>query len=113
MQPRAESYLRDVHDNASLIRRAAAGKTLADYESDIRLRHQIEREFMVIAEALVRFTRLEPALAEQITECRGYIGLRNILNHRYPEIHHPTMWNTIATEIPVLIREVEQLLDEA
>ena len=55
----------------------------------------------------MRFTRLEPALAEQITECRGYIGLRNILNHRYPEIHHPTMWNTIATEIPLLIQEVE------
>ena len=113
MQLRAESYLRDVHDNALLIRRSAAGKTLADYEGDVRLRHQIEREFMIIGEALVRFARMEPALAERIADYRGYIGLRNILNHRYPEIHQPTMWDTIEIEIPLLIQEVEQLLDEA
>ncbi len=36
----------------------------------------------------------------------------NILNHQYPNINHGTIWKTIESEIPILIRESELLLSE-
>ena len=49
----------------------------------------------------------------EVTDYRGYIGLRNILNHGYPDIDNPTMWRTIEIELPMLIQEVVQLFEEA
>ncbi len=112
MNPRSRSYLRDARDNGTLILNSVAQRTLADYESDVRLRHQVEREFMIIGEALDRLDRLEPELAARITDFRGYIGLRNVLNHGYSDVDHPTMWRTIEIELPILIREIDGLLAE-
>ena len=113
MKPRSRSYLRDALENAVRIIDSVSGRSLRDYEDDIRLRHQIEREFMIIGEALDRLDKLEPQLAVRITDFRGYIGLRNVLNHGYPDVDHPTMWRTIKAELPTLVRELEDLLAEA
>ena len=45
---------------------------------------------MIIGEALDRLDQLEPALSVEVTDYRGYIGLRNILNHGYPDVDNPT-----------------------
>ena len=55
---------------------------------------------MIIGEALDRLDQLQPALSVEVTDYRGYIGLRNILNHGYPDIDNPTMWRTIEIELP-------------
>ena len=102
----------DIHATTMLIRQSIAGKTLADYEADIRLRHQVEREFMIVGEALDRLDQLAPALSVHVTDYRGCIGLPNILNHGYPDIDNPTMWRTIEIELPTLSQEIEQLLQE-
>ena len=113
MRPRSRSYLGDALENALRIIDSVSAKSLREYEADIRLRHQVEREFMIIGEALDRLDKLEPQLAARITDFRGYIGLRNVLNHGYPDVDHPTMWRTIEIELPVLVRELRDLLAEA
>ncbi|MDE2744366.1 MAG: DUF86 domain-containing protein [Chloroflexota bacterium] len=113
MRPRSRSYLRDALENAAIIIDSVTGKSLRDYEADIRLRHQVEREFMIIDEAIDRLDKLEPQLAARITDFRGYIGLRNVLNHGYPDVDRPTMWRTIKVELPILVRELTELLSEA
>lgn len=110
MRRRALVYLHDVRSNALLIQQSVRGKVLADYERDVRLQHQTEREFMIIGEALARLDQLDGELAGQISDYRGYIGLRNILNHRYPDVDNPTVWRTIEIEIPTLLRDVEALI---
>lgn len=67
------------------------GKALADYQADIALRHQVERELTIIGEALARLKGLDPELTAGITGSDGYIGLRNILNHQYPDINPTTI----------------------
>lgn len=113
MRSRSRSYLRDALDNALRILDSVSGKSLREYEANIRLRHQIEREFMIIGEAIDRLDKQEPQLAAQITDFRGYIGLRNVLNHGYPDVDHPTMWRTIEVELPIWVRELNELLAEA
>jgi uncharacterized protein with HEPN domain len=110
-QPRTRRYLQDIIETAKLIQESTAEKTFNNYEADIRLRHEIERELMIVGEALARLENLDSSLANKITDYNGYIGLRNILNHRYPDIEDALVWRTIESEIPILIREYELLLD--
>ena len=115
MSPRAtgqQGYLYDIIETARLIQQSTNDKHFDDYEADIGLQHQIERELMIIGEALARLKAIDVQLTARITGSDGYIGLRNILNHQYPNINHGTIWNTIKSEIPILIRESELLLSE-
>lgn len=113
MRPRSRSYLRDALENAAIIIDSVTDKSLRDYEANIRLRHQVEREFIIVGEAIDRLDKLEPQLAARISDFRGYVGLRNVLNHGYPDVDHPTMWRTIKVELPILVRELTELLSEA
>ena len=112
MGRRTRRYLRDIIETARLIRGSTEEMTIVDYETDIRLRHQIERELTIIGEAMSRLEDVDMDVVEQLSDYKGYIGLRNVLNHQYPDIDQATIWRTITIEIPVLIREVESLLAE-
>lgn len=112
MSLRAKGYLYDIINIARLIQSSTEDKTFEDYQADIGLQHQIERELTIIGEAIARLKSLDAELAARITGSEGYIGLRNILNHRYPDIDHATIWRAIESEIPTLIRESELLLGE-
>jgi uncharacterized protein with HEPN domain len=58
--------LRDVADSGRTIQGWCAGRTFAEYESGRQFRRAVEREFEIIGEALARFSRIEPELAERI-----------------------------------------------
>ena len=112
MSNKTKGYLYDIVDTARLIVSATKGKEFEDYRADIGLQHQIERELTIIGEALARIKAHDASVAASVTGSDGFIGLRNILNHQYPSINHETIWKTIQTEIPTLIRECELLLPE-
>ena len=112
MSLRTRGYLYDILSTARLIQNSTGGKTFDGYQADIGLQHQVERELTIIGEALARIKGLDAQLASRITGSDGYIGLRNILNHQYPNINHARIWTTIESEIPTLIRECELLLSE-
>jgi len=112
MSLRAKGYLFDILDTARLIQTSTEGKTLDEYQANIGLRHQVERELTIIGEALARLKALDAPLASKITGSDGYVGLRNVLNHQYPNVDHAAIWKTIQMEIPTLVRESEILLAE-
>ena len=112
MDPRPRRYIRDIVETASLMQESTGGKTLADYQADIRLRHQIERELTIIGEAIARLAQVDRSVAIQVSDYDGYIGLRNVLNHQYPDIDHATIWRTIEFEISILIQGIKSLLAE-
>ena len=110
MQPRSAAYLHDIIENANLIRQSVVGRTLIDYQTDIRLRHQIEREFTIIGEAVARLTCTDAEVTERITSASGVIAFRNTIVHEYEALTDETVWNVIQEHLPILIREVEALL---
>ena len=112
MQPRSAAYLHDILENANLIRQSVVGKTLSDYQTDIRLRHQLEREFTIIGEAVARLNRTDAEVTARITSASGVIAFRNTIVHEYEELSDETVWNIIQEHLPVLISEVEVLLLE-
>lgn len=110
MRVEARKYLHDISHAADSIARFVTARSLADFENDAMLRSAVERQFEIIGEALARLARLDPGLAEQITECRRIIGFRNILIHGYAEVDPRMVWDIIETKLPRLRHEVGEIL---
>ena len=109
---RTKKLLYDIHQEAAAISSFTAGRTSADYEQDLMLRHAIERAFEVIGEAAARLFRHDAATARRISRYRDIIGFRNIIAHNYDNLRSEKVWNAIERHIPALLRETEALLEE-
>jgi uncharacterized protein with HEPN domain len=51
-------------------------------------------------------------VAGRISAIPEIIGMRNVVIHMDHEIDYERVWRTIEVHLPVLLREVEMLLDE-
>jgi uncharacterized protein with HEPN domain len=106
--PRA--YLTDIGGAIRLVKLAVEGATFDRYQADPILRSAVERQFITIGEALSQLLRLEPDLANGISNARLIIAFRNILVHGYADIAHDIVWSALETDMLVLEGEVDQLL---
>jgi uncharacterized protein with HEPN domain len=112
MQPDTAKYLRDMLDAVRAIQRYASDKTLDDYLQTRSLQDAINWNFCVIGEALAQLTRLDEATAQRITDQSRIIGFRNQLIHGYGIINNRITWNIMEAKLPVLARELSDLLGE-
>ena len=76
------------------------------------MRSGVERQFEIIGEAMARLVKLDRTTAERISEHRKIAGFRNALIHGYDSIDDDTSWGVITDKLPVLDRELAQLLAE-
>ena len=110
MQPQSPKLLEDIRDAVAFIGEVTKGKGLADYAADRLLRQAIERNFEIIGEAIKRLAQYDAETAARIDDYRQIIAFRNVLIHGYDLVDHALVWNTIETQIPTLLRDVEALL---
>ena len=113
MQPEAAKYLFDVQHAAALISRFCEGKTFDQYGADELLKSGVERQFMIIGEALSQLAKLAPDVAERVAAFRQIIAFRNILVHGYATVDDKIVWGVVETSLPPLIESVDMLLREA
>jgi uncharacterized protein with HEPN domain len=106
----AETLLEDVRRAIQLIQDFTAGRALADYRSNAMLHAAVERQFIIIGEALSRLEKLDAAFAGQIPANRQIIGFRNVLVHGYDAIDDAIVWRVIEQDLPKLQQRVEELL---
>lgn len=93
-------------------RRDCRGKDLADYRRERLFRQAIERNLEIIGEAIGRVARHDATIAGRISEHRRIIGLRNRLIHGYDLLDDELVWDTVRSEVPVLLSGVKELLRE-
>ena len=106
--PRA--YLTDIRGAICLVKLAVKEATFDRYQADPILRSAVERQFITIGEALSQLLRLEPELADSISNARRIIAFRNILVHGYADLAHDIVWSALQTDMLVLEGEVDRLL---
>ena len=111
-EERVLKALEDVQDCAFFVVGAAKGKALSDYRRDRLLRQAIERNLEIIGEASRRIARHDAATASRISEHRRIVAFRNRLIHGYDLLDDEWVWETVKGEVPVLLSEVEALLEE-
>jgi uncharacterized protein with HEPN domain len=104
--------LYDIQTSAHYIFEDTAGATYAIFLSDRRMRQLVERNFLIIGEAINRIRRREPETLARITATPAIVGLRNVLSHEYDVIDYEQIWQTVQESLPLLSQEVAELLRE-
>jgi uncharacterized protein with HEPN domain len=104
------TLLEDIRRATEFIQQFTASRSLAEYAAEHLLRSAVERQFIIIGEALSRLEKLDAANASQITDYRKIIGFRNVLVHGYEMIDDQIVWNTVQDHLPILKHQVESLL---
>ncbi len=113
MRLEVQKYLFDIQEACQLLTEFTAGKTFEDYVSNAMLRSAVERQFEIVGEALNQMLKLEPDLAASITDCRRIVDFRNLLIHAYTKVSNQVVWGIVESNLPVLYREISQLLEES
>ena len=112
--PRDErAYLADVIDSCEAIEVAVSGLDLSAYSASRLVRSSVEREFIIIGEAIAALSRASPRTFEAITNARRIIDFRNQLTHEYPTVDDALVWAIVDKDVPLLKRECSLLLREA
>jgi uncharacterized protein with HEPN domain len=110
MQPKTPGLLWDMLDAARFVLAETADLSLTDYEQNRLLRSAIERQFEIIGEAARRLAAHDAATASALSDLPRIIAFRNLLAHGYDVIDNAQVWEVIERSLPVLIIEVERLL---
>jgi uncharacterized protein with HEPN domain len=112
MPPDTLGMLVDIRDSARFIADDTAGATFDQFLTDRRMRQLVERNFIIISEAVNRLRRRDPEIADRIAAIPQILGMRNALAHGYDVIDYETVWRAIHETLPLLRREIEALLPE-
>ncbi len=107
-----KGYLWDVTKACSRIERFSSGKTLQDYLSDEFLRSAVERQLIIVGEALAQARQFFPEVSEQLNHVAQIVGFRNRVIHDYLEISDATVWDIVQTFIPQLRTEAQRVLEQ-
>jgi uncharacterized protein with HEPN domain len=110
MQLRVKALLHDIQQAIGLIDRFVVNKSFEGYTGDPMVRSAVERQLVIIGEALNQTFRLAPTIALQIREHRRIIALRNILVHSYAKVDDRVIWSIVTDKIPQLHRDVQGVL---
>jgi uncharacterized protein with HEPN domain len=107
-----KSLLWDARDAADAIAAMTAEKSFAEFAGDIVLRSAVERQFMIVGEALAQLARLDAALATKVPDLREIVSFRNILIHGYALIDRARVWRAVEEDLPTLRAALDRLLAE-
>ncbi|MFC1544218.1 DUF86 domain-containing protein [Gemmatimonadota bacterium] len=106
----ARAYLADIIEASRAIQDATVGSDLEAYGQNRLLRSAVEREFIIIGEALNALSRVAPSSFETITHARRIVDFRNKLTHEYPSVDSALVWAIVETDIPLLLKQSGELL---
>ena len=104
--------LYDIVDAAEFILQQTRGRSLTEYEQTRLIRDAVERNFIIIGEALGRLTRIDPTVAQELGDFPQMIAFRNIVVHGYEVIDDAIVWGIIGNEVPRLLSAARVAIDE-
>ncbi len=108
----ARAYLADIIESCEAVEKAIAGLDLASYRSSRLVRSAVEREFIIVGEAMSALSRVAPQLFAAITHAQRIVDFRNLLTHEYANVDDTIVWATAERDAPVLRRECEAFMGQ-
>ena len=112
MPPDPVKLLHDIVDAAEFILQQTRGRSLAEYEQTRLVRDAVERNFIIIGEALSRLKRTDPELVEDLGDFPQMIAFRNIVVHGYEAIDDAIVWGIVQNEVPRLLSAAGEEIDK-
>lgn len=111
MRLEAKKFLYDIQTAVRAIEQFIDGKKLEDYQNDLMLRSAVERQFMILGEAMAQLSKTWPDIEEKISNAREIINFRNVIVHGYSSIENQTVWGIIEADLDILSKEVAKLIE--
>jgi uncharacterized protein with HEPN domain len=109
----ARTYLLDIVDSCDAVGSAITGVDFEAYRDSRLIRAAVEREFIIVGEAMRVLHGLAPDIFARITQARRIIDFRNQLTHEYSSVNDAVVWTIALREAPALrgecLRELEAL----
>jgi uncharacterized protein with HEPN domain len=105
------AYLQDVLEACKSIEDVMSGVSLQEYRGKRSVRSAVEREFIIIGEALRRVRALDERLFSSISNSRAIVDFRNLLAHDYGAVDDDAVFGLVYSDLIVLKAEVSELLD--
>lgn len=106
------AYLADIIESCEAIGNAVLNLDLSEYQSNRLVRSSVEREFIIIGEAMVALSRVAPETLKAITRARRIVDFRNLLIHEYKTVDDALVWAIVETDVQVLLRECTELIKQ-
>ena len=104
-----KKYLYDINESIiSIESYIGRKKDFNVYMSNKMLRRAVEREFEIIGEAMNRIDKVDPEI--NLSSKGLIIGMRNRVIHGYDKIDNVIVWGTIVRHLPILKKEIDQLM---
>jgi uncharacterized protein with HEPN domain len=104
-------YFRDILEYAKFASEFASNISYEMFEGDRKTTFAIVRALEVIGESSNR-------VPDELKEKYSYLpwheirGLRNKIVHNYDDIDYTIVWNIVKNDIPLLISQIELIIDE-
>jgi hypothetical protein len=95
MERDPEAFLMDVVDAADAISDAVRDIDLDEYRRNRLIRSSVEREFIIIGEALSQLSRADAKLFAQVDDAQRIISFRNKITHEYIKVDDALVWGFI------------------
>lgn len=86
------------------------GVSLNEYRNRRSIRSAVEREFIIIGEALNRVRAFDETLLKSISNSSAIVDFRNILAHNYGAIDDEAVYGLIYSDLKILKTEIYGLL---
>ena len=110
MNDETRKNLIDVLQAAEEIQGFVRGMDFKAFKNNTVAKRAVERDFEIVGEALNRVKYTDNELLQKISEHHRIIGFRNILIHGYDIVDEAIVWQAVTKHLPILIREVEEIL---
>lgn len=112
MRRDARALLLDIEESCEAITAAVDALDLDGYLASRLVRSSVEREFIIIGEAIVVLSRIAPDAFAAITRARRIVDFRNQLTHEYSMIEDELVWEIVGHDVAVLRSECAALIRE-
>lgn len=106
-----EIYLQHIFDAISSIEDFISNLTENEFLKDLKTQYAVIRDFEIIGEA-VKNVSYDLKIKSPKIPWKKAADLRNSLIHEYFDVDLPALWNTIQKDLPVLKRQIEELLED-
>jgi len=101
MQRDSRAYLNDIVEACEAIGQALEGMDLAAYSTNRLVRSAVEREFMIVGEAMAALSRLSPELFSRITHARRMVDTHVLVKEKTNKAENapPTALHAVPTSL--------------
>lgn len=107
------AHLADVVDACDAVESFLAGSDFEAYRGSHLIRSAVERQLILIGEAIGALLRLDPGLSSRISHARRIVDFRNQLAHDYAAVNDAVVWAIAISDVAALLTECQAILAES